>query len=38
MTHLTRCCAIQMDFTEEVYSLAALQMKFESFIPGHDGG
>ena len=22
---------IQMDFTEEVYSLAALQMKFESF-------
>ena len=23
---------IQMDFTEEIYSLAALQMKFESFV------
>ncbi len=28
---------IQMDFTEEIYSLAALQMKFESFCrPGED--
>ena len=32
MTRLTTVLRrIQMDFTEEVYSLAALQMKFESF-------